>query len=94
MRYYSFWDMHSGGHQKLDHPFIVIEAETEDQAVGTFRALFKRSPYNVTCGCCGGDYSISEEATVAGAVHDHARRGESVLFVDANHTQYVYTRPS
>ena len=54
-----FWDMHSGGGRKLRWEEIYIEAPRAE-AERIFEALFDRDPNNVTCDCCGGDYSISE----------------------------------
>lgn len=56
----SFFDMNSGGGKKLQWTTILIEAPM-DEAVRIFEARFQRDPYNVTCDCCGGDYSISEQ---------------------------------
>jgi len=61
-----FWDMHSGGSQKLDFAHCYIEA-SEDEAINIFTKLFDRSPYNVTCHCCGEDYSVSESETLEAA---------------------------
>lgn len=58
-----FWDMHSGGEQKLDWPHIFIEAP-EYEATRAFYALFERNPNRVTCTCCGPDYLIGESATL------------------------------
>ena len=58
-----FMDMHSGGNQKLDWAYVYIEAD-EDEAVAVFQNRFGRDPYWVTCDCCGGDYSISTNATL------------------------------
>lgn len=58
-----FWDMHSGGGQKLDWGHIYIEAP-EAEARGTFEKLFGRDPNHVTCNCCGEDYSVSEEESL------------------------------
>ncbi len=54
-----FMDMYSGGECKLDAEYIYIE-ETEDSAVDIFKAVFDRDPHNVTCLCCGEDYSYGE----------------------------------
>ena len=54
-----FWDMHSGGGQKLQWAHIFIEAG-ESEAKEFFEAAFDRDPDHVTCNCCGGDYSIRE----------------------------------
>lgn len=58
-----FWDMHSGGGQKLDWGHIYIEAP-EDEARRIFFAKFHRDPDCVTCTCCGPDYSVSEYETI------------------------------
>ena len=52
-----YWDMHSGGRQKLDWAKIYIEARTESEANSIFMNIFNRDPDNVTCDCCGEDYS-------------------------------------
>ena len=54
-----FFDMSSGGKEKLEHTVIWIEAK-ERKAVWIFESMFNRSPLNVTCKCCGPDYSIDE----------------------------------
>lgn len=54
-----FWDMHSGGSEKLDWSHIFIEAPQE-QARKMFMEAFGRDPENVTCNCCGDDYSVTE----------------------------------
>lgn len=58
-----FYDMHSGGDQKLDWPIIFIEAP-EQEAKIIFENRFDRDPNNVTCNCCGNDYSISESESL------------------------------
>lgn len=59
-----FWDMHSGGSQKLNWPRIYIEAPREEAEL-IFQNRFGRNPNRVTCTCCGPDYSIDEAATLA-----------------------------
>jgi len=61
-----FHDMHSGGGQKLAWAHIYIEAP-EAVAADYLVSRFGRSPYNVTCDCCGDDYSVSEELTLEAA---------------------------
>lgn len=56
----SFMDMHSGGGCKTDYEYIYIEAKSLRHAAEEFEDRFDRDPYNVTCGCCGEDYSIGE----------------------------------
>jgi hypothetical protein len=58
-RWTRFFDMSSGGSEKLEWSTILIEAP-EDEAVRIFEARFQRDPRNVTCDCCGADYSIYE----------------------------------
>lgn len=69
-----FWDMHSGGDQKLDWAHIFIEAP-EAEAMQIFKDRFGRDPYNVTCDCCGSDYSVSENQSLEAVTKFH-RRGE------------------
>lgn len=57
-----FYDMHSGGYQKLSHAVIVIEAPKQE-AIEIFKSIFKRDPHNITCDCCGADYAIDEDDT-------------------------------
>lgn len=66
MAWTQFWDMRSGGGQKLEWGQIFIEA-TEAQAREVFMRLFGRDADNVTCDCCGNDYSVSEYASLAEA---------------------------
>ena len=66
-----FWDMHSGGSQKLDWSLICIEAKDESEAASIFYSRFNRSPYRVTCTCCGGDYSIREYDSIEDAFDYH-----------------------
>jgi hypothetical protein len=58
-----FYDLHSGGDQKLDWQHIYIE-RPEDVAEVVFERLFNRDPYNVTCDCCGCDYSVTEHESL------------------------------
>ena len=55
--YTLFSDMHSGGGSKLGNDEIYIEAP-EGEAANLFEEMFDRCPYNVTCTCCGPDYSV------------------------------------
>ncbi|HET8685878.1 MAG TPA: hypothetical protein VFM18_04355 [Methanosarcina sp.] len=54
-----FYDMHSGGSQKLEWGKIYIELP-EKEAVEYFETKFDRYPYGMTCSCCGPDYHIDE----------------------------------
>ena len=65
-----FWDMHSGGGRKLDWDHVFIEAP-EGEARKLFAEAFGRNPDNETCNCCGGDYSITEEHSLAELTGHH-----------------------
>jgi hypothetical protein len=71
MAWVHFWDMHSGGKQKLDWANIFIEAPDEEEASRYFESRFGRSPGNVTCQCCGEDYSVSVEPSLKQATGYH-----------------------
>lgn len=64
-------DMHSGGGRKLQWNYIYIEAD-EQKAIYIFERMFGLDPYNVTCNCCGEDYSISSDKL--GALTSYERR--------------------
>lgn len=53
----SFFDMHSGGGAKEEWERIYIEAPQE-YAKRIFEHRFGHHPDDVTCNCCGNDYSI------------------------------------
>lgn len=57
---YKFTDMNSGGFTKSKYKTILIQCENETEAMELFEARFDRNPRNITCDCCGYDYSISE----------------------------------
>lgn len=60
-----FMDMHSGGSCKIPpYEYIYIELPM-DEAIRYFYGRFRRNPERVTCTCCGEDYSIKEEETLA-----------------------------
>lgn len=58
-----FMDMHSGGSRKEEWEYIYIEA-FEEEAKVIFYNRFGHDPEQVTCFCCGDDYSISESETL------------------------------
>jgi hypothetical protein len=58
-----FYDMHSGGPKKLQWQHIFIQAPQEEAEI-IFQNRFGRDPRNVTCECCGSDYSIHFEKTL------------------------------
>lgn len=69
--WYLFWDMHSGGSQKLDWSSIYIEDQSRAIAIAAFESLFQRDPDHVTCLCCGPDYSISDHDSLEQASAYH-----------------------
>lgn len=54
-----FLDMHSGGDAKLQWEKIYI-ALPKKLARIVFENRFNRNPDNITCSCCGEDYSVNE----------------------------------
>ena len=85
-----FWDMHSGGGQKLDWAHIYIEAP-QDQAEIIFYNRFDRNPHRVTCTCCGSDYSLSESQTLREATAFHrgcAYDDKKKEYVEQANTKY------
>lgn len=76
----TFWDMHSGGGQKLDWSMIYIEAPREEAEL-VFQNRFDRNPNRVSCTCCGPDYSIQQHSSVEEAKKSHSsyERGPSLV---------------
>lgn len=67
MAWTRFMDMHSGGGCKESpYEYIYIEAP-EDEAKVIFYNRFGHSPDRVTCTCCGSDYSVDTEGSLAAA---------------------------
>ena len=67
-----FWDMHSGGGLKTDYHYWYVEA-AEPLARQVFTQITGRDPDNVTCHCCGQDYSVTEYETLEEATEFHRR---------------------
>lgn len=63
MTWTHFYDMSSGGSQKEEYNHIFIEASQKEAEI-IFYNYFGHSPYNVSCSCCGSDYSVSESDTL------------------------------
>lgn len=59
-----FWDMNSGGGRKEKWDCIYIEAPL-NEAKTIFYNRFGHNPNRVTCTCCGEDYSIEENKSLA-----------------------------
>ena len=53
------WDMHGGGNTKTDCHHIFIQPNEED-AMRWANWKWSIHPYDVTCSCCGNDFSIDE----------------------------------
>lgn len=67
MTWTRFMDTHSGGGTKeVPYEYIYVEAP-EAEAKVIFYNRFGHSPDRVTCTCCGSDYSIDDEPTLAEA---------------------------
>ncbi len=67
MTWTRFMDMHSGGGCKEEpYEYIYIEAP-EQEAISIFYSRFGHSPDRVSCTCCGMDYSVMEDKTLARA---------------------------
>lgn len=61
-----FMDMCSGGIKVKPYHYILIEMPYDD-TVRYFEKRFDRDPHNVTCDCCGEDYSVDEYDTIEAA---------------------------
>ena len=69
-----FWDMYSGGGRKEKFSKCFIEAPAREAQV-VFYNRFGHLACNVTCDCCGPDYSISESDTLDDLSEFHRSRG-------------------
>lgn len=58
-----FWDMHSGGQQKLQWSKIYVNLP-EDEAKAWFYKKFGRDCEHITCSCCSEDYSVQSAETI------------------------------
>ena len=75
-----FSDMHSGGGQKTRFDKIFVELP-EEAAREWFVKEFHRDPDNVTCTCCGPDFSVTVSKDLRQATAYH-RNCESVSVKD------------
>jgi UDP-N-acetylmuramate-alanine ligase len=83
-----FWDMHSGGGLKDKWPRIYIEA-SEEEAKIIFYNRFGHNPDRVSCTCCGADYNIKSNESLAQLTGFHRNcrclntpRGEDGLYMN------------
>ena len=65
-----FFNMSSGGSEKEEWTLISVNLPQEE-AVEWFEKTFDHDPYNVTCGCCGPDYSIGEYESIEKLLQDY-----------------------
>jgi len=88
MTFTTFIDMHSGGGTKIKpYEYIFIELP-EYLAIPFFEKKFRRDPSNVTCNCCGDDYSISEHETLAKAT-EYDRKGWRPTGLEISLEEYI-----
>lgn len=73
-----FMDMASGGGCKTGYEYIYIEADSEYDAIERFELEFGRDPNNITCECCGEDFSISSDSSTLEEATEYERSGESL----------------
>lgn len=59
MSWTRFFDMSSGGTEKTNWEIIYIELPVST-AINFFEQRFGINPNNITCFCCGHDFSIEE----------------------------------
>jgi len=69
-----FFDMSSGGSEKTQWSIIVFEAKKKD-AIKYANWKWDIHPDNVTCTCCGTDFSASTHETLEQAVEFHLEWG-------------------
>lgn len=58
-----FYDMASGGYQKTDFSYVLIEGG-EDRAKDIFEERFGQNPEDTACECCGQNFSIDTYPTL------------------------------
>lgn len=69
-KFTKFWDMHSGGSQKLEWSKVYVNL-SESEARVWFQSKFNRDCDHVTCAHCGKDYSVSTADTLEELTHFH-----------------------
>ena len=80
-----FYDMHSGGHRKLQWDFILIQA-AEEEALIIFQNKFDQDPKGHSCPCCSSDYTINFYKTLEEAKgywpESGTRKPELIVFAN------------
>jgi hypothetical protein len=79
MAWTKFMDMHSGGGTKTDYESIYIEAGSKGEAIDVFEEVFDQHPYEVACGCCGENFSVSSYETLKEATKYERKSGKQPL---------------
>ena len=90
-----FWDMRSGGGNKEQWERIYIEAP-EEKAKVIFYKRFGHNAEEVSCTCCGPDYSISEAPSLdqASAFHRGCAFDKNKdKYVERPDTRYSFSKP-
>ena len=59
-KWFEYNDMHSGGGTKTGYEYIYVLAVSEGASSVIFENELNVDPYNMTCDCCGYDFSINE----------------------------------
>lgn len=78
-KYTTFFDMHSGGGRKSEHEVYILAGD-EKTATKTFKKLTGRKPNNVSCRCCGEDYSVTEHDNLKQAIECY--KFEKSVFIE------------
>lgn len=91
-----FWDMHSGGDTKLPPYEMIYVPLDKTAAIQWFEHVTGRCPDNVTCPCCGEDYSVSSGTSLYNVAQWHlaeaARRKGQALTLET--AQEYFDQPT
>jgi len=84
--------MNSGGGHKEKWGNIFIEAP-QTEAISIFFAKFGHNPTRVSCTCCGQDYSISEDKSLAQLTGFHRGcKDTSDGYIEEQATDFCHTK--
>lgn len=98
MTWTRFYDVSSGGFEKTEYKQIFIEAP-QDEAIEIFESRIGRSPWNVTCQCCGPDHSITEYDSLEAATKfdrelpERLSRGNVIPLEDYLESEHILVIP-
>ena len=62
-----FYDMNSGGRLSTEYKVILISCNDESEARSIFTDRFGLDSRNVSCSCCGPDFSVTTYSSLEGA---------------------------